>query len=64
MSMEKNVILIGGLHIEMAMIKVIGIWLDGNGWSYVMTSANVTAEGRTAGLVKGAHISRVSGDIN
>ena len=44
--------------------KVIGIWLDGSGWSYVMTSANVTAEGRTAGLVKGAYISRVIGDIN
>ena len=26
-----------------------------------MTSANVTAEGRTAGLVKGAHISRAVG---
>ena len=30
------VILMGGLHIEMAMLKVIGIWLDGSGWSYMM----------------------------
>ena len=29
--------LMGGLHIEMAMLKVIGIWLDGSGWSCVMT---------------------------
>ena len=58
------VILMGGLHIEMAMLKVIGIWLDGSGWSYVMTSANVKTEGRTTGFIKCAHISRVSGDIN
>ena len=50
-------ILMGGLHIEMAMLKVLGSWLDGSGWSYV-TSANVTTEGRAAGLLKGAHISR------
>ena len=60
MSMEKNVMLFwwGGLHIEMAMLKVIGIWLDESGWSCVMTSANVTTEERVAGFMKGAHISR------
>ena len=53
--MEKNVvILMVGLHMEMAMLKVIGSWLDGNGWSYVMNSANVTIEGRAAGLLRGA----------
>ena len=52
MSMEKNVIPMGGLHIEMAMLKVIGIWLDRIGLSYVMTSANVTTEGRTLFLQK------------
>ena len=35
----------GGLHIEMAMLKLIGDWLDGSGWTYVMTSANVTSDG-------------------
>ena len=54
----------GGLHIEMVMLKVIGIWLDGSVWSYVMTLANVTTKGHTPGLIKGAYISRVSGDIN
>ena len=47
-----------GLHIEMAMLKVIGDWLDGSGWTYVMTSANVTTEGRASGLQKGSHTSR------
>ena len=42
---RQYVVLMGGLHIEMAMLKVIGDWLDGSGWTYVMTSANVTTEG-------------------
>ena len=36
----------------MAMLKVIGIWLDESGWSCVMTSANVTTEERVAGFMK------------
>ena len=33
---DKYVIILGGLHIEMAMLKVIGEWLDGSGWTTVM----------------------------
>ena len=55
---RRYVILIGGLHIEMAMFKLIGDWLDGSGWTYVMTSANITTEGRAVGLQKGSHTSR------
>lgn len=55
---RQYVVLMGGLHIEMAMLKVIGDWLNGSGWTYVMTSANVTTEGRADGLQKGSHISR------
>ena len=50
--------MMGGLHIEMEMLSVLGGWLDGSGWSYVMTSANVTTEGRALGLQKGSHTSR------
>ena len=53
----------GGLHIEITMLIVIGDWLDGSGWTYVMTSANVTTEGRTAGPQKASHTSGVSGHI-
>ena len=52
-----SVILLGGLHIEMAILNVIGSWLDGSGWSYVMISSSVITEGRAVGLLKGAHIS-------
>ena len=55
---RRYVILMAGLHIEMVMLKLIGDWLDGSGWMYVMTSANVTTDGRTVGLQKGSHTSR------
>ena len=55
---RRYVVMMGGLHIEMALLKVIGDWLDGSGWTYMMTSANVTTEGRAASLQKGSHTSR------
>ena len=55
---RQYVVLMGGLHIEMAMLKVIGDWLDGSGWTYVMIAGNVTTEGRASNVQKGSHISR------
>ena len=55
---QKYVVLMGGLHIEIAMLKVIGDWLDGSGWTYVLSAANVSTEGRADSLQKGSHISR------
>jgi len=52
------VVMMGGLHIEMAMLNVIGDFLDGSGCVHVMTSANVTPEWRAFGLQKGSHTSR------
>ena len=46
-------LLMGGLHIEMAIFSVISDWLSGSGWSFVMTAANVTTEGRITGVLKG-----------
>ena len=54
----KYVIMMGGLHIEMAMLSVIWDWLSGSGWTYVMASANITTEGRALGVQKGSHTSR------
>ena len=51
-------LMVGGLHIEMAMLSVIGEWLDGSGWTCAMTVANVTTEGRAIGLQRGLHISK------
>ena len=30
----------GGLHIEMALLNVLGDWLEGSGWAAILASAN------------------------
>ena len=47
----------GGLHIEMALLSAMEDWLNGSGW-VVMTTANVTTEGRADALQKGSYTSR------
>ena len=55
---EKYVVMMGGLHIEMALLNAMGHWLNGSGWVAVMTTANVTTEGRADALQKGSYTSR------
>jgi hypothetical protein len=55
---EKYVVMMGGLHIEMALFGAIGGWLNGSEWVAVMTTANVTTEGRADALQKGSYTSR------
>ena len=55
---DKFVVMMGRLHVEMALLKVIGSFLEGSGWASVMTSAGVTTEGRADSLHKGSQISR------
>ena len=52
------VVLMGGLHIEMALLNVLGNWLDGSGWVAIMATANVTTEGRADALQSGSHVSK------
>ena len=54
----KLVVMMGGLHVEMALLKVIGDFLEGSGWMAVMTSAGVMTEERADGLQKGSQTSR------
>ena len=48
----------GGLHIEMALLSILGQVLEGSGWRSVMDKANVTTEGRAVGIEKGSSTSR------
>ena len=53
----KLVVMMGGFHVEMALLKVISDFLEGSGWMAVMTSAGVMTEGRADGLQKGSQTS-------
>jgi hypothetical protein len=55
---EKYVVFMGGLHIEMAFLKVLGDWLEGSGWVAVLANANVATDGRADALQKGSSTSR------
>ena len=55
---QNYVVLMGGLHKEMALLKVLGKCLEGSGWVAIMASANVTIVGRADALQSGSHTSR------
>lgn len=39
------VIVLGGLHIEMAALKILGDWLAGSGWVEALVQANIATQG-------------------
>jgi len=51
---DKFVILLGGLHIEMATLATLGDLLDGSGWTNVLTQAGIVAPGTADSFLKGA----------
>ena len=38
---DKFVVMMGGLHIEMAIMNVIGDWVADSGWAYLLSKVNV-----------------------
>ena len=55
---DQFVILMGGHHIEICVLNIIGHWLEDSGWSYVMAAANIKTEGRADAIQKGNETSR------
>ncbi len=55
---DKFVVMMGGLHIELSFLKVLGDWLEGSGWTSILATSNVTTEGRADSILKGSHSSR------
>ena len=55
---EKYVVMMGGLHLEMASLKMVGHWLDKSGWDSALVQADITTRGRADGILKAAHITR------
>jgi len=52
------VLVLGGLHIEMAIMKTIGDWLDGSGWTTALANAHVTSAGRSESMLHASHVAR------
>ena len=58
LSEENFVVMLGGLHIEMAILNMLGKWLDGSGWSSALVEAGVATSGRAAALLSASHVKR------
>jgi len=55
---NRFVLVLGGLHIEMALMKTIGDWLDGSGWTAALVNASVTSSGRAESMLNASNIPR------
>lgn len=55
---HRFVLVLGGLHIEMAIMKTIGDWLDGSGWTTALVNAHVTSAGRSESMLHASHVAR------
>ena len=55
---DKFVIMMGGLHIEMATLSMIGDWLEGSGWSDLITTAQVFTSGTSEALLSAFHVKK------
>jgi hypothetical protein len=56
-SEDKFIVMMGGLHIEMASFKMLGKWLSGSGWPEVMCEAGVAMQGIAESL-SASHVTR------
>jgi len=55
---DKFVMILGSLHIEMAMMKVLGDWLEDSGWVEALVQAKVISPGTGDSFLKAAHVTR------
>ena len=49
---DKYVVMMGGLHIEMAALKVLGDWLQNSGWTRALVRADITTPGKADTMLK------------
>ena len=50
--------MMGGLHIEMAVLKMIGKWLNKSGWTYLLAAANITTEVRAENILQASNVTK------
>ncbi|XP_048577134.1 uncharacterized protein LOC5514185 [Nematostella vectensis] len=55
---QAYVVMMGGLHIEMALWSVVGDLLDGSGWTTAITESNVASSGEADSFLRVTHLTR------
>ena len=54
----KFVIMLGGLHLEMALWNTLGDLLDGTGWTTALAEADIASSGVADSFLKASHLTR------
>ena len=54
----RHVVMLGGLHTEMALWSTLGDILDGSGWTSALTESEVASSGVAESLLKSSHLVR------
>ena len=52
------VIMLGGLHIEMGFLALIGSFVTGSGWVEALEGSGVATSGKADSFIRGAHVKR------
>ena len=55
---DKFVFMMGGLHIEMATLSMIGDWLEGSEWSELLVAAQIHSCGTADSILSASHVKR------
>jgi hypothetical protein len=55
---DKFVVVLGGLHTEMVVLKCLGDWLEKSGWTEVLVEANIATAGVADSYLKASHVTR------
>ena len=55
---QRFILMFGGLHIELALWKVVGDLLHGSGWTTALTDSGVTSAGTADSFIKVTHLTR------
>ena len=55
---DKFVFMMGGLHIEMAILSMIGDWLQGSEWSELLVAAQIHSCGTADSILSASHVKR------
>jgi len=55
---DRIILIMGGLHMEMMVINLLGKWLTGSGWTGLVTTAGIATSGVVESCLTSAHVKR------
>ena len=64
LTFDKLIILLGNFHLELAFFGAVGTFLADSGIEYLITEANVLADGSLAGFMNGNSITDIPNPSN